>query len=440
VLGLGVLAALTLVGRPHGLGLALLAVGLVAVAAASVRAWDGWTAGWVVAAAPLSAVPALRAAGWVAALSLVGAGALASLAVSGGATARQVAAGLVAIPRRAPLGPFAVVMPLWPRSLGGAVPAVRGTAIAAALLAVFVPLFVSADAAFAQLFEDAVPHLELNRAVDRGMVLLAVLLVGGGLLRAAAARPAAAGRPDSRLGRIEWLLPLAALVALFAAFVVLQLTTLFGGDDHVLRTTGLTYAEYAREGFGQLMAVAALTLAVLAGALRWARREGARDERLLRALLGALCVLTLVVLASALKRLGLYESAYGFTRLRVLAHAQILWLGAIFAVLLAAGMVSSAPWLPRALVAVSALAGLAFALSDPDRRIADRNIARFERTGKLDREYLEELSPDAAPALARLPAAWGVAAVMRERLERSDDGLAGLNLGRARARAALGAE
>ena len=63
------------------------------------------------------------------------------------------------------------------------------------------------------------------------------------------------------LGRLEWALPLGALVVLFAGFVALQLTTLFGGERHVLETAGLTYAEYARSGFAQLLAVAALTLA-----------------------------------------------------------------------------------------------------------------------------------------------------------------------------------
>ena len=72
-----------------------------------------------------------------------------------------------------------------------------------------------------------------------------------------------------------------------------------------------------------------LTLAVIAGARRWARVGAAGTTWLLRALLAALCVLCLVVLASALKRLGLYEEAFGFTRLRLLADANILWLGAV---------------------------------------------------------------------------------------------------------------
>jgi hypothetical protein len=206
----------------------------------------------------------------------------------------------------------------------------------------------------------------------------------------------------------------------------------------VLRTTGLTYAEYAREGFAQLMAAAALTLAVVAGAVRWARREGPGDERLLRALLGVLCALTLVVLASALKRLGLYEEAFGFTRLRLVAHAQILWLGGLFVLVLAAGAAGRAAWLPRGVVALSAVTALAFAVSNPDGRIAERNAERYARTGGIDVEYLADLSPDAAPALAELPPGLAECATRRMRAELArPDGLAGLNRGRARARAAL---
>lgn len=94
-------------------------------------------------------------------------------------------------------------------------------------------------------------------------------------------------------------------------------------------TAGLTYAEYARSGFAQLVIVALLTLAVVAASLRWARLDGHRTERLLRLLLMALCLLTIVVLASALHRLGLYERAFGFTRTRMAAHALLLFGGAL---------------------------------------------------------------------------------------------------------------
>jgi hypothetical protein len=227
---------------------------------------------------------------------------------------------------------------------------------------------------------------------------------------------------------VEWLIALVALDLVFAAFVVLQLATLFGGHDYVVRTTGLTYAQYARHGFAQLLAVAALTLAVVAGARRYVR-----DELLLRALLGVLCLFTLVVLVSAHRRLGLYVDAYGATRLRLLAQAQVLWLGAVFVLVLAAGTSVRAPWLPRAVAALSALAALLFVAVDPDRRIAARNVDRYAATGRIDRAYLDELSADAAPALLRLPRPLRCAVIAVP----PRDALAGYNFSRRRARALL---
>ena len=55
---------------------------------------------------------------------------------------------------------------------------------------------------------------------------------------------------------------------LFALFVAVQLRVLFGGAAYVQRTTGLGYGEYARQGFVQLLAVAALTLTVIGVAAR----------------------------------------------------------------------------------------------------------------------------------------------------------------------------
>ena len=243
-----------------------------------------------------------------------------------------------------------------------------------------------------------------------------------------------------RLGRGEWLLALGALNALFALFVAVQLAVLFGGDAYVRESAGLTYAEYARSGFAQLVVVAALTLAVVAGALRWARTEDRRQQRILRALLCLLCLLTLVVLASALHRLGLYEQAYGFTRTRLAVHALLLFGGALFVLVVAALASDRRGWLAQATVLLAAFASLAFWVSDPDRRIAAHNVERYAATGRIDTGYLARLSADAIPALMRLPAPLRERAVARQRarLAGERDGLAGANVARSRARERAG--
>lgn len=406
VVAIGAIAAAVLVGRPAGLGVTVVAVALLAVAA---RPRDRWGIAFWLLAAALAAVATVRAAGWILWPSLVTAGALASLAAAGGAAWWPVFAGIGRVTR------IDRGFELVARGSPGAPPrrVVTGAGLAVVLLATFVPLFATADAAFAHLLGELVPEQAIDLPAARAATWAGVIGIGGALLWAGRV-PAVGPAPGAtrRLGPTESLVPLVALIALFAVFVALQLTALYAGNDYVLRTAGLTYAEYAREGFAQLLAAAALTLAVIAAAARWGTVN--------RLLLGALCALTLVVLASALTRLGLYMDAYGFTRLRLSAHAAILWLGGIFAVLLIAGAIRRMGWLPRATVALTGLTVLAFAISNPDRRVAERNL---DRDGPVDERVLRELSADAAPGLP-----------CRLVTEPEPDGLIAFNLGRARAR------
>jgi hypothetical protein len=326
-------------------------------------------------------------------------------------------------------------------------PALRGAAIGAALLGVFGSLFLSADAAFARLAEDLlVPSWDLSLMPARVVVFGTVLLLCGALALAgpsyavAGLVSGATASPRRRLGRTEWGIALGLLDLLFLAFVLVQLTVLFGGRDHVLQTAGLTYAEYARQGFFQLLAVGALTLGVVTGATRWSRREAPADTRVLQALLGLLCLLTLVVLASALRRLTLYESVFGYTRLRLSVHATIMWMAAVFALVLVAGVRMRARWLPRTAVMLTAVSLLAFTLIDPDGLVASNNVRRYRETGRIDVAYLSTLSPDAVPALAQLPeplrscALAGPAASLSE-----PSSWAGYNVGRETARNVLAA-
>jgi hypothetical protein len=142
---------------------------------------------------------------------------------------------------------------------------------------------------------------------------------------------------------------------------------------------------------------------VVALAARFAGRRRSTDRVWLRVLLGLLSALTLVIVASALVRMWTYEQAYGFTRLRLLVSACELWLGLVFALVLAAGIRLRGRWLPTAALGTAAAALLGLALLNPDGFIAGHNVNRFFQTGRIDDSYLGTLSPDAVPQLQRLP-------------------------------------
>lgn len=393
-LAAALLAAMVVPSGPPGLGFPLVALCVAAaVFATAPRSSDLVVFG--AAALTLAAFPAVLDAPWVVVVDLVAAWLFATVAVAGPKLV-------------APLAPAAVIpqMPaLLPERSSRAQPAFRAFAIGTAVVTPFALLFLTADAAFAAI-ADSAPRPALGSLPARLAVFAAVLVAALGL--ALAARERWSARPfvrRHRLALIEWALPLAALNALFAAFVAVQVTVLFAGHDHVLRTSGLTYAEYARSGFWQLLAAAMLTLVVIKGATLVAAPRGRTEDVLLRLLLGLLCALTLVIVASAFHRLRLYESAFGLTRLRLTAEAFSLWLGGTLALLVVVGALRRSAALPRIVLAWSAVALIVFSLANPDARIADRNVDRWRETGRIDLHYASGLSADAVPALSRLPAA-----------------------------------
>lgn len=440
----GTLGAVVLPGSAVGLGLLLVSLG-VAGAAATLHAFPGRGphAPLLALALLLTGAAVLRDAAWLVAIDLVGAAGLASLAASRGRAPAAVVRGALGLVQRLPAAPaFAV----WTTGLRLrsqtriVVPPARGMMLAAALALIFGGLFASADAAFAQLTGEVLtPDFDLGLLPARLGIFVAVVAVAAGLVTVALAGPAQAGEKrgaDARR-RSEWVTAVAVLDLLFAAFVVVQLTVLFGGHDHVLETTGLTYAQYAREGFVQLAVAALLTLGVIAAAWPHARRMPGRPDAL-EVLLGLLCVLTLVVLASALRRLGLYEDAFGFTTARLSAQAMILWIGAVVVLVMAATLRRRTRWLALAIAGLTGASLLSFTLVNPEALVAERNVERFREQGRIDTEYLSRLSADATPALAQLRGRRARCAVARQALRlEDDDGFFGLNRARARARQAI---
>lgn len=411
VLASGIAVSL-LLGEGLGPGL-LLAVlpALVAACVAARRAGRGlhpWTALWAIGCLALLAVPALRDSGWPSTLALCAAVLTGALALHGSRTWPGILLGPVGFVDSAVLGVRWVFSGLRSRGRGSRhrwLPVAKAVLVAVVLLALFGTLFASADAAFADVLSGLTPDFS---GVDGPVRLLLFPL--GLLIAITVARTAAAPsrwdriqvRPGKARSRVEWALPLVVLNLLFAGFNAVQLTVLFGGYRKVLEATGLTYAEYARQGFWQLLWATLLTLAVIALALRWAPRGGAGDRRLVRSVLGTLCTLTLVVVASALHRMDLYVDAYGLTRLRVSVAGVELWLGLVIVLIMAGGLFG-ARWLPRAVAGSAMAAVLAFGLMSPDGMVAEGNVTRYEQDGKIDLAYFQSLSADAVPGLDRLP-------------------------------------
>ena len=277
---------------------------------------------------------------------------------------------------------------------------VRGLTIAVPIGAVLCALLASADAVFASFFRFQFDAAQV--ALD--LIFLTVCgLAAAGLLRYAAARPMTAAGLRWRLGIHESLVVLLVLDAVLFGFAVAQAVAVTGAGAQALREAGMTYADYARSGFFQLLWVAGITLAVLVLFTRITRESGPRGRRLSRALALVAAALTLLVVYVSFRRLSLYEEAYGFTMLRLYSHVFAVWVGVVFMLFAAglAGIHRRRDWFLGA-AGLSALALLAaMNLLNPEALVVTQNLQRAAATHRLDADYLATLSTDAAPALAQ---------------------------------------
>jgi hypothetical protein len=397
-LALGVLGDLLLRETPWGLNWTLWAL------AATAAAWlAGARRPLLLAALGCSALLVWRASPVLAGLNLAAAAtalALATAPLRAGVASYAVAAlrlgantvaGALIVPAQVdwsetPRG-------RWSAPAGAAA---RGFAIAVPLVLVFGGLFVAADAVFENLVHDA---LDIgNPLTDLAVIALWAWVACGFLRHALEPQEPSAVATKRRLGHVEIAIVLGSLVVLFLLFVLVQLRYLFGGQEHVVETTGLTYAEYARAGFFELVAVAALVVPLVLAGDALVREEA---RRLFRVLSLALLALLAVVMSSALERMRLYTAEYGLTELRLYVTAFMAWLGLALTWSLLSIFRDRRQDFAWGATAAGFAVVLGLNVLNPDALIVRTNLDRhFEAGRTLDVSYLTRLSADAAPTLA----------------------------------------
>jgi hypothetical protein len=288
--------------------------------------------------------------------------------------------------------------------------------ITAPIFVVFALLLTSADPIFGSLV--TIPDFRVDVALSHVIIAgFFAWVTAGWLRRSLLAQPASAGTPAAplplTLGATDVLLSLGALNVLFAAFVVVQIGWLFGGEALVLRTTGLSYAAYARRGFFELMWVAGLLLPVLLGAHALIPASDSRTLRLFRRLALPLVALLGAILLSAGARMKLYVHYYGISTDRLYASAVMIWLAIVFAWLVFTVLRSRPRTFATGLVSSGFAVLFALNVLNPDALVARSNLARDAaapaKGAGTDLRYVATLGGDAVPmvvsALTTAPAA-----------------------------------
>lgn len=203
------------------------------------------------------------------------------------------------------------------------------------------------------------------------------------------------------LGTVETVIILGLVNVLFLSFVVMQVPYLFGGMELVQNTPDFKLADYARRGFGELVAVAALVLPMLLLSHWLLRKESKRLEGIFRIFAGIQIALLFVIMASAFQRLFLLtgELGYGWTTVRFYPMVVMTWLAVVFVwfgLTVLRGRRNNFAW--GALWSAIVLLG-ATNLMNPHDFIARKNIQLMQQGREFDAGYNASLSQDAVPVL-----------------------------------------
>jgi hypothetical protein len=282
----------------------------------------------------------------------------------------------------------------------------RGLLIALPVVAILALLLTAADPVFGDWLKKL---LDLEKLPEYLFRLFYIVAIGGilvGIYLHAIHPNKTEERPDPNktwmkpfLGWTETAVILAAVDLLFIAFVFIQMRYLFGGTANI-NETGFTYADYARRGFGELVAVAVLSLGLYLVLHTVTKLENKGAQIGFSTLSILLMANVLVILASSLDRLLLYENAYGFSQLRTYTHVFIYCLAALIVVTIFLELFRRRGYFALALLVMTLGFGATLAVMNVNGFIANKNIERAVAGEKLDGPFLVSLSSDAVPTIA----------------------------------------
>jgi hypothetical protein len=297
-----------------------------------------------------------------------------------------------------------------------------GVLIAAPFLLIFTILFASADLLFNVYLEDILGDITIGDIIGHSFLTAALAWVAmGGLAYALSRTIEASADPESEaeegtskqsfnvknlLGTLEASIALFSIDALFLAFIGVQLAALFGGQAFLERKD-LSYAEYARQGFFELLAVALITLALILALDFLTRRETTRQRFSFLLGSGLMIAMTIAILVSAFQRLQLYELAFGFTRLRLHTHVFMVWLAILLAFFLIMLFTRRTQLFATAVLFMAIGFTATLNVLNPDAFTVEHNLRRYRNDEELDVAYIGGLSADAVPHLMPLLTRYG---------------------------------
>ncbi|HHV13759.1 MAG TPA: DUF4173 domain-containing protein [Clostridiales bacterium] len=269
-----------------------------------------------------------------------------------------------------------------------------GVVISVPLLLVILALLSSADILFGEMTKSLFQVIFSGDVFGICFMLAFGILACYCILCGAVAR---VGKEDSVPGRkVDASIAVTVMLILCFVYVVfcgIQLTYLFANGIFVLPEE-FTFAEYARRGFFELLAVASINIILML-----AEKALFRESRLVSVLVTIMSLCTYIMIGSATYRMLLYIGAYHLTFLRVFVLLSLFIIAFVLAGVVITEFKKEFPLFQYCVVVVTA-SYLVFSFSKPDHYIAEYLLDHVDTLSYSDMGYLtRELSLDAAPAV-----------------------------------------
>ena len=152
-----------------------------------------------------------------------------------------------------------------------------------------------------------------------------------------------------------------------------------------MRNTTLNYANYARQGFFQLMVVSFINLVTI---LIAKKREYKDTNNFINYMSLIMILFTFIIVISAGVRMHFYESAYGYTLLRLLVYCTLLTEIILF-IPTVLYILDKNINLQNSYFVIILAVYICMNFANFDNIIAKRNVNRYVETGKIDLYYLK---------------------------------------------------
>lgn len=275
-----------------------------------------------------------------------------------------------------------------------------GVAITIPVFIVVFALLASADIVFNDMANNLLKDVDFADAYLITLTIVSTFLATYCILAYLCKKTIKEEVEDARKGEPLIAIPVVTILSLlYIVFSGIQIVYLF--MRRMQLPAGYTYAQYAREGFFQLLAVSVINLVIVLIGLYYFK-----SSKVLKVMLTIMSLCTFVMIASSAMRMMIYIQYYYLTFLRIFVLWSLLVLFLIFCGVIAYIVKESFPLFRYSMIVVTCLY-IALSFSHPDYWVAKVNLDSTKETrseffkGDVYEDYylLRTLSADAAPVL-----------------------------------------